>query len=209
MDILNAIPEQGVGKNSCTTSLIECCDLCDICMKKRATFDFSCEKHRICRFCQKKKNKRTSPKSCPICGFLVIRMLEKQLGKPYIMSSTYIPIHRISSTLSESKSAIQTFDQQISEESVQFKPENILSPIPLEQDYSYDFNDDYCQLSMSMSIQDTTSAYEESNEDHGLFPSYSLVPIPSTYSSNILCSPLSLEDSSLFSLCSPNSPISG
>ena len=184
--------------------------MCDICMKKRAVFDFSCAKHRICRYCQEKNNKRTYPKNCPVCRPLAIRTMEKQVGKPYITPSTYIPSVMIFPAFSESVSTLQAVGSRVNEDTMQYEPKDAISPYPTEQDYYSEFNDVSCQLSRSMSVLSSNLAYEESNEDQELFPSSSLHPTFSMSSSDISYSPFSLENSSVFfPLSSTNSLISG
>ena len=179
-------------------------------MKKRAIFDFSCAKHRICRCCQEKNNKRTYPKNCPVCGPLAIRTMEKQVGRPYITPSTYIPFIKILPALTESVSTMQDVEPQMNEVAMQYKPKSTTTPLPTEQDKFCKFNDESCQLSRSMSIQNGDLAYEESYEDQELFPSYSLHLMSSMSSSDISYSPFSFEESSiLFPLSSTNSLISG
>ena len=190
--------------------IVDSYDLCDICMKKIATFDFSCAKHRICRNFKKKTDKREYPENCPFCGPLVIREMEKQVGKLYITSSTYIPTVIILPSFSESVSTSQATKLRSRETTITYELKQANSILPTEQDDCYEFDNESLQLSNSVSLQESTSAYGGRIEDQELFSSYSFAPIQSISTNDLSYFPLSQEQSSFFiPVNNTNSLISG
>ena len=91
MDFLQPIPEIGVCKSFCVRCTVVCDDTCDICMTRKASIFCSCNIHKMCCRCC---CRLVSMRSCPLCGSLRVRSLEKQTGRPYITPSTHMPLTR-------------------------------------------------------------------------------------------------------------------